>query len=238
MFRRSARGPGCAWPSMSPAALLHIGDVHALQGDGEIGGSAIETSGVIRLRVALMERPQEMTWPRIVTSDRIMTVASGRPAERALRLAASELIRWLHADYGLEPQEALLLLSQVLEARATQVVQPDHHLCGRYQARDPEGVVTDSPAKGTDELTHTQSGFGLRRGRCAPLARPIRLVERTRAVAADSGSARPGSRPGSPKISPAGHRTDLLRTRSGAQSFDQGWDRLAGGKGESSPRAR
>ena len=53
-----------------------------------------------------------------------MTVASGRPAERALRLAASELIRWLHADYGLEPQEALLLLSQVLEARATQVVNP------------------------------------------------------------------------------------------------------------------
>ena len=107
-----------------PGALLHIGDVHALQGDGEIGGSAIETSGVIRLRVALMERPQEMTWPRIVTSDRIMTVASGRPAERALRLAAGELIRWLHADYGLEPQEALLLLSQVLEARATQVVNP------------------------------------------------------------------------------------------------------------------
>ena len=107
-----------------PGALLHIGDVHALQGDGEIGGSAIETSGVIRLRVALMERPQEMTWPRIVTSDRIMTVASGRPAERALRLAAGELIRWLHADYGLEPEEALLLLSQVLEARATQVVNP------------------------------------------------------------------------------------------------------------------
>ena len=53
-----------------------------------------------------------------------MTVASGRPAERALRLAAGELIRWLHADYGLEPQEALLLLSQVLEARATQVVNP------------------------------------------------------------------------------------------------------------------
>ena len=39
-------------------------------------------------------------------------------------MAASELIRWLHADYGLEPEEALLLLSQVLEARATQVVNP------------------------------------------------------------------------------------------------------------------
>ncbi|MXY74322.1 MAG: hypothetical protein F4Y83_05255 [Acidimicrobiia bacterium] len=107
-----------------PGALLHIGDVHALQGDGEIGGSAIETSGVIRLRVELMDRPDEMTWPRIITPERIMAVASARPAEVALRIAAGELMRWLHADYGIEPQEALLLLSQVLEARATQVVNP------------------------------------------------------------------------------------------------------------------
>ena len=79
---------------------------------------------MIRLRAELTDRPEEMTWPRIVTPERIMTVASGRPAERALRIAASELIRWLHADYGIEPEEALLLLSQVLEARATQVVNP------------------------------------------------------------------------------------------------------------------
>jgi acetamidase/formamidase len=107
-----------------PGALLHIGDVHALQGDGEIGGSAIETCGVIRLRAELVEQSPEMTWPRILTGDRMMTVAAGRPAERAFRIAVSELIRWLHADYGLEPQEAVLLLSQILEARATQVVNP------------------------------------------------------------------------------------------------------------------
>lgn len=107
-----------------PGALLHIGDVHALQGDGEIGGSAIETSALLRLRVELMELPEGMTWPRIVTPDRILTVASGRPAERAFRIAVSELIKWLHADYKIEPSEAVLLLSQVLEARATQVVNP------------------------------------------------------------------------------------------------------------------
>ena len=105
-------------------ALLHIGDVHAVQGDGEIGGTGIETSALLRLRVELMERPAEMIWPRIVTPDRIFAVAADRPAESALGLAVSELIRWLHADYGLEPREAVLLLSQVLEARATQVVNP------------------------------------------------------------------------------------------------------------------
>ncbi|MDE0377478.1 MAG: acetamidase/formamidase family protein [bacterium] len=107
-----------------PGALLHIGDVHAVQGDGEVSGTGIETSALLRLRVHLMQRPAEMIWPRIVTSDRIFTVASDRPAESALRVAVTELIRWLHADYGLEPREAVLLLSQVLEARATQVVNP------------------------------------------------------------------------------------------------------------------
>ena len=105
-------------------ALLHLGDVHAVQGDGEIGGTGIETSALLRLRVELMERPAGMIWPRIVTPDRIFAVAADRPAETAFRSAVGELIRWLHADYGLEPREAVLLLSQVLEARATQVVNP------------------------------------------------------------------------------------------------------------------
>nr|MDE0502061.1 acetamidase/formamidase family protein [bacterium] len=107
-----------------PGALVHVGDVHALQGDGEIAGSAVETSALLRLRIELTDRPAEMTWPRIVTPERIMTVGSGRPAERAFRIAAAELVRWLHADYGLPPEEGVLLLGQVVEARATQVVNP------------------------------------------------------------------------------------------------------------------
>ena len=107
-----------------PGALLHVGDVHAVQGDGEIAGAAIETAAVVRLRVEVTDRPPEMVWPRIVTPDRIFTVGSGRPAERAFRIAVSELIAWLGADHGLEPEEAVLLLGQVLEARATQVVNP------------------------------------------------------------------------------------------------------------------
>ncbi len=107
-----------------PGALLHIGDVHAVQGDGEIAGAALETSALIRLRVEVMERPPEMVWPRIVTTDHIFTVGADRPAERAFRIAVSELIAWLGADHGLPPEEAVLLLGQVLEARATQVVNP------------------------------------------------------------------------------------------------------------------
>ena len=106
-------------------ALLHLGDVHAVQGDGEIGGTGVETSALLRLRVELTQRPGgDDLAPDRHPRSYLRGGATDRPAESAFRLAVSELLRWLHADYGLEPREAVLLLSQVLEARATQVVNP------------------------------------------------------------------------------------------------------------------
>jgi acetamidase/formamidase len=35
-----------------------------------------------------------------------------------------ELVAWMHADYGMSIEDALMLLGQVAEARATQIVNP------------------------------------------------------------------------------------------------------------------
>lgn len=108
-----------------PGALLHVGDMHARQGDGEIcGGGGIETGGIARLRVELRAKPDGMTWPRIENADYIMTTGQARPAEDAFRIALSEMILWLEEGYGLARKEAFMFLSQVLEARVTQFVNP------------------------------------------------------------------------------------------------------------------
>ena len=104
-----------------PGALLHIGDMHARQGDGEIcGAGGIETGGTVRLRCELVPLPAGMTWPRITDETHIMTTAMARPAEDAFRMALSEMILWLQHDYGFTRGEAYLFLGQVLEARCTQ----------------------------------------------------------------------------------------------------------------------
>ncbi len=106
-------------------ALLHVGDMHARQGDGEIcGGGGIETGGIARLRVELKDRPHGMTWPRIEDPDYIMTTGQDKPAEDAFRIALSEMLLWLGEDYGMDQKEAYLFLAQVLEARITQFVNP------------------------------------------------------------------------------------------------------------------
>jgi len=109
----------------TPGALLHIGDMHAIQGDGEIcGAGGIEASGRVQVRCELSEKPAAMFWPRIINDSHIMTVAMARPAEDAFRHALEAMVLWLEEEHGFGRGEAYLFLGQVLEARCTQFVNP------------------------------------------------------------------------------------------------------------------
>jgi acetamidase/formamidase len=108
-----------------PGALLHLGDMHAIQGDGEIcGAGGIEAGGRVRVRCELSAKPRSMHWPRLVNATHIMTVATAKPAEAAFRKALESLILWLVDEYGFTPEHAYMLLGQILEARCTQFVNP------------------------------------------------------------------------------------------------------------------
>lgn len=105
--------------------LLHIGDMHAIQGDGEIcGAGGIEASGRVRVRVDVTSRPRSFYWPRLVDDTHIGVIAAARPLEDAFRFAVEGLVLWLEEDYGLSRGDAFLLLGQVLEARCTAIVNP------------------------------------------------------------------------------------------------------------------
>ncbi|MBM3933544.1 MAG: acetamidase [SAR202 cluster bacterium] len=114
-------------PVYVPGALLHVGDMHARQGDGEIcSAGGIEAGGRVRMRVELAPLPKVMGWPRITNETHIMTTAQARPAEDAFRIALAEMILWLEDEYGIPRGEAYMLLGQVLEARVTQFVNPTY----------------------------------------------------------------------------------------------------------------
>ncbi len=109
-----------------PGALLHVGDMHAIQGDGEIcGAGGIEASGRARLTCYIENTaPKTLRYPRIQNATHIGVIATARPAEDAFRTALMELLRWLNESYRMPLGEAYLLLGQVLEARCTQYVNP------------------------------------------------------------------------------------------------------------------
>lgn len=107
-------------------ALLHIGDMHAIQGDGEIcGAGGVETSGTVEITCEVRSpAPASLAMPRIENDTHLMAVAMARPAEDAFRQALVELINWLEDAYQMPRGEAFMLLAQVLEARCTQFVNP------------------------------------------------------------------------------------------------------------------
>ena len=107
-------------------ALLHVGDMHAIQGDGEIcGAGGIEASGRVKLTVRITSpAPAALNYPRFETVTHIGVIANARPAEDAFRTALAELLRWLTKSYGMSIGDAYLLLGQTLEARCTQFVNP------------------------------------------------------------------------------------------------------------------
>jgi amidase len=104
-------------------ALLGLGDVHAVQGDGEICGTAAEVSSKVTLKVEL-KKNKKLDWPRIESQDEIMAVCSARPLEDAVRLAFLELIKWLETDYDFERYDAYMFLSLAAKARIAQIVDP------------------------------------------------------------------------------------------------------------------
>lgn len=132
-------------PVYVPGALLHIGDVHAIMGDGEInGGGGIECRSEVTLSVDVLTRPDRMTWPRIVNGTHIMTVGCAKPAEDAFRIAVEEMIYWMADTYGFEEEEAYLFLGQVLQARCTQFVDPLYS----YVAKVPLKYLPDAKPMG------------------------------------------------------------------------------------------
>jgi len=118
-------------PVFHPGALFYFGDGHALQGDGEVCGSGLETSMDVTFRFNLIKN-KRIRWPRIEDRDSIMATGSVRPLMDAFRIAHVELIDWLVADYGFDKWEALQLVSQLGTTRVGNVVDPNYTVVAKF----------------------------------------------------------------------------------------------------------
>ncbi len=108
-------------PVFKEGALFSLGNVHAVQGDGKICGTALEVSANIKLRFDLI-KGKRVDWPRVESPEEIMTICSDKPLEEAAKLAFMELIKWMESDYNFEKVDAYMLLSLAAKLNVTQMV--------------------------------------------------------------------------------------------------------------------
>jgi acetamidase/formamidase len=122
-YRGFIAGVTVFFPVFVPGALLHVGDGHATQGDGEIVGTGIEISMEVQFTVRLI-KGKRIHWPRGENDKYILTVGNARPLDQAVQHATTEMLRWLSEDYGLDTISASILLGQSVEYDLGNVFDP------------------------------------------------------------------------------------------------------------------
>jgi amidase len=118
-------------PVFHEGGYFYFGDAHALQGDGEIVGSGLETTMDVTLQFDVI-KGQRIAWPRIEDDTHIMVAGSIRPLVDAFRIAHVELIQWLVDDYGFDKMEAYQVVSQAGVTRVANVVDPNYTVVAKF----------------------------------------------------------------------------------------------------------
>jgi acetamidase/formamidase len=112
-------------------AYLSFGDIHALQGDGELNGTALEVTAEVTLDIEVL-KGRQAEWPRLENETHIMVAGSTRPLMDCVRLAQVELLDWLVADYGFQREDAWQLNAQVGTMRIGNVVDPCYTVVAKF----------------------------------------------------------------------------------------------------------
>ncbi len=118
-------------PVFHKGAIFYFGDGHALQGDGEVCGSGLQTSMDVAFRFELI-KGERIAWPRFEDATHIMVAGSARPLSDAMRISFVELINWLVTDYGFSKPDAYQLTSQVATVRVAQMVDPTYTVVAKF----------------------------------------------------------------------------------------------------------
>ena len=104
-----------------PGALLSLGDGHAMQGDGEVTLTALETSlrGTVQVTV---RKGQHLNWPRAETPTHYIAIGLHTDLDEAAKLATREMIDFLVAERKLSREDAYVLCSMAADLHVTQAV--------------------------------------------------------------------------------------------------------------------
>ncbi len=107
-------------PVTVPDALLCLGDGHAAQGDGEVGGTAIECPMTTELVLDLVTGPPVPGIHALTPAGRI-TFGFSTDLDEAMCDALDAMLTWMQSLSGLDKAAALALASPVVDLRITQV---------------------------------------------------------------------------------------------------------------------
>lgn len=107
-------------PVNVPLGYLFVGDGHAAQGDGEVGGTAIECAMTTELTVDIADHADLDSVHAETPAGRI-TFGFSADLNEATLDALNTMITWMESLFGLDRATALAFASVVVDLRITQI---------------------------------------------------------------------------------------------------------------------
>jgi amidase len=108
-------------PVLVPGALVGLGDVHAVMGDGEVSCTGVEIDAEVTIQIDLL-KGFAIKRPIIETPDAWVTTGFADSVEAALEIAGEDMAYWIADRVGLSLGEAVMLLSAIGDFRISQAV--------------------------------------------------------------------------------------------------------------------
>ena len=108
-------------PVFRPGALFSIGDGHAIQGDGEVCLTAVETAlrGIFQLN---LRKDMQLDGPFAETDSHYITIGLDPDLDDAAKTALWNMISLLEQRHGMSKEDAYSLFSMVGDLHVTQLV--------------------------------------------------------------------------------------------------------------------
>ncbi len=108
-------------PVFVKGALFGVGDVHAVQGDGEVCGTAVEIDADVTIKF-IVNKQKKIKRPQYETEEYFMTTAWGETTDEACKIALRDMIDWIVEEKGLTKEEAYAICSCIVDMRISQLV--------------------------------------------------------------------------------------------------------------------
>lgn len=109
-------------PISVDGALFSLGDGHALQGDGESSGTAIECPMDLADITLILHEDMTLSMPRANTPAGWITFRFNEDLNEAAAAALAEMVSFMQQLYSISRTEATALSSAAVDLRVTQVV--------------------------------------------------------------------------------------------------------------------
>jgi len=133
-------GTSIYFPVFVEGALFSIGDAHAVQGMGEVCGTAIEAPMHIVYKVEVIKGVRKLREPEYETDDYYAVTAIGKTIDEAAKKAVEYMVDYLVAEHELDRNEAYALCSLVGDLKIAEVVDVPNMLVAMHISKEILGI--------------------------------------------------------------------------------------------------